>query len=293
LNPAYILRIARDWGGTLFIDVMDVWRRAERADSTDILLQRFQPGVKVPRVLHPEKGPIEDTDYFLVFGATILGTNYSVDPTLESRSLQIVMQETSRRFDSAVTPEGALGIRAKLLAYRARYLGNPLPTMPREFGGRFGELVQPLSQIIQEVSPGHLKDLFVLMVSIEEERMASKSESFEAAVLSAILSLKIETKNGLLPVKKITDSVNSERPDSKQLTPQKVGRVIRALGLKTSRATSKGSAALHWETEKIRKLQIKYGLVESSETSESSVSEMPEPTDSEVSDVSEQVDTLF
>lgn len=293
LNPAYILRVARDWGGTLFIDVVDVLRRAVKSDSMDILLQRFQPGTKVPRVLYPEKGPIEDTDYFIVFGPTILGTNRGLDPTLESRSIQIVMQETNRRFQNAVTPDTALPVRTKLLAYRAYYLGKSLPPLPREFDGRFGELVQPLSQIVQEVAPDHMAELSSLFHRLEQERISSKSESFEATILRGLAELSKEVVNGLLTVKRITDKINSDRPESKRLTPQKIGRVLRLLGLRTTRATRNGACAMNWENQKLTILFTKYGLEEPSETSESSVTSECRSGSTDVSEVSDPLDLPF
>lgn len=292
LNPAYILRIARDWGGSLFIDVVDIVHRAQKADSLDILLQRFQTGAKVVRVLSPEKGPYEDTSFFTVFGPTIIGTNRSVNDVLESRSIQIIMPEALIRFHNSITEEIALPLRAKLLAYRASYLGRSLPSMDRDFDGRFGELVQPLSQIVREVAPEYGIDLNELFLKLEGERLASKSESFDATILAAIIKLTGEVKSNLLPVKRITEKINEDRPDSRKLTHQKIGKVIKSLGLKTARATRSGGAALIWDEEKIETQCLKYGLDKTSETSESSENQ-PETDNSEVSDVSEPIDLPF
>jgi len=75
LRDAYLVRIANNFGATVFFDVKEIWHKAERYNSEDILLHRFEKGAKVARVLYPEKGAFKDIVYFRIFGPTIIATN--------------------------------------------------------------------------------------------------------------------------------------------------------------------------------------------------------------------------
>jgi len=96
LRDSFIIRATNDLGATLFFDVMDIWRKAEKNGSEDILLQRFEKGTLVPRVLYPERGAFNDTKYFKIFGATIVATNVPVHNILETRALMLSMPQTNR-----------------------------------------------------------------------------------------------------------------------------------------------------------------------------------------------------
>src|SRR5664280_2449233 len=108
LRDAYIVRIAHNYMATIFFDCMNLWKKAEKAGSEDILLLRFERGAKVPRVLYPERGAHRDTVYYSVFGATIVATNVSVHNILDTRAIQINMPQSRKRFENDVTPELAL-----------------------------------------------------------------------------------------------------------------------------------------------------------------------------------------
>ena len=60
LNEAYIFRFAHQFRGALGIDVYEIHLRARRKGSYDIVLNRFEKGMKIPRVTKPEKGPFKD-----------------------------------------------------------------------------------------------------------------------------------------------------------------------------------------------------------------------------------------
>src|SRR5215813_2513536 len=133
LREANIFRWSEDLGATIFFDVLNLWKKAEREKSEDILLNRFEEGLKAARVLHPEKGRFEDTRYFDVFGATIIATNESVHKILDTRCLTISMPPAKKRFDTEPTPELGLPLRERLLAWRAHRMGHLLPEMPKAY----------------------------------------------------------------------------------------------------------------------------------------------------------------
>ncbi|KPL03523.1 MAG: hypothetical protein AMJ73_06710 [candidate division Zixibacteria bacterium SM1_73] len=72
--------------------------------------------------------------------------------------------------------------------------------------------------------------------------------SLEAQILKTILGLKDQVKNGILPVKTITDTFNQERSSESQLTYQRVGRTLSAIGF-SKRKTGSGASAIIWEEQ--------------------------------------------
>ena len=111
-RESHILRMAQDLEATIFFDSKDLWKRAESTGVEDVLLNRFEYGAKVPRVLYPERGKFRDTVYYSVYGASIFATNEVLDEVLATRTIQITMPESRRDFRTDVQPEMGLPFRA-------------------------------------------------------------------------------------------------------------------------------------------------------------------------------------
>jgi len=270
LRDAYLVRIADNFRSTIFFDVKDVWRKAEKNGSEDILLLRFEKGATVPRVLYPDRGAFNDTVYYTIFGPTIVGTNESVHKILESRAITINMPESSRRFENDVTPELSLPLKERLIAFRARHLGETFPDIPKPTAGRLGDILKPLQQIIRLVKPER-EPLFLRLVrELEADKLIEKAESLEAQILTVIIRLKDQRDKSVLPVKTITDAFNEDKPERSKVSYQRVGRRLSAMGFKKAR-TSDGASAIIWDDEKIERMKETYGLRKTSETSVRSV----------------------
>jgi hypothetical protein len=72
VKEPHIIRLATNDRATLFFDIMDLWKKVERAGADDIMLNRFERGGKVPRILNPELGPFQDTKWFHIYGQLLL-----------------------------------------------------------------------------------------------------------------------------------------------------------------------------------------------------------------------------
>jgi hypothetical protein len=127
VKEPHIIRLATNDRATLFFDIMDLWKKVERAGADDIMLNRFERGGKVPRILNPELGPFQDTKWFHIYGPTIIATNKVINDILETRSIQIVMPETTKIFENDVKEVDALPFRERLTAFRARWIDRELP----------------------------------------------------------------------------------------------------------------------------------------------------------------------
>ena len=85
-------------------------------------------------------------------------------------------------------------------------------------------------------------------------------------MVRAIAALENKVERGLLPVGDITDTVNSARPENRQFSPQRVGRILDSLGLEKGYIHG-GYRAVVWDKEKISRLQDRYGVQQTSPTS--------------------------
>ena len=276
LREAYLIRLANNYRATIFFDVMNIWKKAEKNNSEDILLHRYEKGAKVPRVLYPEKGAHKDTVYYDVFGATIIGTNVGVHKILETRAVPCNMPEGRKKFENDVRPELSLPLKERLVAFRASHLGEKLPDIFKPASGRLGDILKPLCQVIHLVKPEKKLSFLEFIKELEADRMIEKSDTLEAHIMRITLELGGQVEKGILPVKTITNTLNDGKPESRQFSYQRIGRILSAMGFKKGKA-SDGASAVIWEEEKISLLKQSYGLREMSVMSESSVSSETPP----------------
>ena len=156
LRDAYIVRMAQNFNASIFFDVMDIWKKAEKNNAEDILLHRYEKGARVPRVIHPERGPYKDTEYFSVFGPTIIASNVASNYILESRGILIPMLESNKVFYTDPNPEYALELKERLTAHRGKFSIQDLLNIDKPAKGRLGDILKPLYQIIQTFAPHRL-----------------------------------------------------------------------------------------------------------------------------------------
>jgi hypothetical protein len=87
------------------------------------------------------------------------------------------------------------------------------------------------------------------------ENLESKTENLQAQILRTIIRLKYEVKNGVLPVKTITDAYNQEKSEECRLTYQRIGRLLSTMGFQKARAGN--NSAILWNEDQIdRMLEI-------------------------------------
>jgi hypothetical protein len=268
LRDPYIVRFAAYCGGTIFFDVMNLWRKAQREGSEDILLGRYERGFTVPRVLFPDRGPHQDTRYFPIFGPTVIATNEAIHHILETRAVTITMSEARRRFETDVTPEGARPLRERLVAFRARHLGEPLPEAGKPAAGRLGDILKPLRQIARLVRPDREKAFLAFVADLRRERRQEKSETLEGELLRVLDGLREKVREDLLPVRLVTQALNDGRPEREQVSDQKVGRRLRSLGFEKGPRSREG-ATIRWDEEKLARTMAAYGLQDSTHSAHS------------------------
>jgi tRNA U38,U39,U40 pseudouridine synthase TruA len=95
-------------------------------------------------------------------------------------------------------------------------------------------------QAIDEIRTSELERL---------ESLENRTEDVQAQILRTIIRLKYEVKNGVLPVKTITDAFNQEKSEECHLTYQRIGRLLSTMGFQKGKAGN--NSAILWDEEKI------------------------------------------
>ena len=126
LREATIFRYSENLHGTLFFDLMDISKKAERAGCGDILLLRYEKGAKCPRVQYPERGPFNDTVYYDIYGPAIIASNEPLHKILETRCLPIIMPNRPGNYENP-RPELGQEMKERLTAWRAKHLFTQFP----------------------------------------------------------------------------------------------------------------------------------------------------------------------
>ncbi len=267
LRDAYLVRIAHTLGASLFLDVAEIWKKAEKHGTEDILLNRHERGSKVPRVLHPDKGPFKDTVYFSIFGATLIATNETVPTALDSRAVQINMPPPTRNFRNKITPQLALPLKERLIAFRYRHMATVMPDIEKPSLGRLGDILEPLAQIIQLVQPDREAAFTGLVREIEERRGIDRGETTEAKLVKAIVDLEDEVSQGRLAVKKIVEKYNETLSEKWRVSARSIGKRLVALGFQKTKIGASSERAIYCDPVLIQKLTHTY-LGKTSETSD-------------------------
>jgi hypothetical protein len=260
LREANLFRDSQDRRATLFIDCTGLWKKAEKLGCEDILLNRFERGPRVSRVLYPDKGPFADTVYYDIFGATILASNEPLGRILDTRCIPISMPLAPVGVEYPVpTEDELLPLRERLTAWRARQMvtGWKPDPMEKPAGSRLGDVLLPLAQIIAAVAPDRLPALRALAKHLEGARQQERAMSWEAAIIGAVAELADSAHNGLLLIDVIAERVNLGRPDEERLTNRRISGILTLLGLKTRKAHG-NKAALVVDKPEITRIASHY-----------------------------------
>lgn len=260
LREAHIIRLASAFHASLFIDVVDVWRKAEKSNSEDIILHRYEKGIKTARVSGVRTHEFGGLTYYDVFGPTVIATNVELSPILETRAIHINMPISDRVFDDDLKPASSLPLKEKLTAFRARHLGERLPDANKPTKGRLGDIMRPLLQVIKLVKPECEESLAALVVEFEKKRKEERMLSFEAELIASVGALRKSVRKGALSVEAVVDNLNRVRhSNASKLTPQKIGRSLKTLGFDRARLAN-GNSAILYNERLVQQLITKYGL---------------------------------
>lgn len=263
LREACLFRWSENLGATIFLDVMDLEEKADRANSMDIILKRYEAGGKVGRVLYPDKGPFEDLVYFDIFGPTVIATNVPIHYILDSRCLGIIMPVAKKKFWPSLDVAEATSLKNRLVAFRARHMYDNLPEFSKPKPGRFGDILQPLGQLMKMTVPEREERFKTVCQWLWEERLANKSSAPEAKALIAIdkaqLLLGLQDAS-FLTVAQITTEFNDGLAPRYTKSPDAISRLIGSLGF--DRWRKRDSRGFVIDPLRLKLLREQWGLDE-------------------------------
>ncbi len=247
LNSAFLLRYADRFKGTIAFDLYEVLSHAKRKGSHDILLNRFQRGIRTPRVLDAQKANFQDTRYFSIAGPTIIATNVEIPPTdpLYSRCICIRMPEASRIYPRTPSPKELEPLQAKLLAFRARYFLQPFPDTDKPVAGRLGDLLQPLLAVAKYLPAEASTQLRSLLGEMVEDSRAAQLESLSGRIFDALSIMRDNFKRGRLRVQAVADYVNKGLRVNERASVATIGSELKAMGF--SKKKSNGYMHVIWD----------------------------------------------
>ena len=257
VKEAHVIRLATNHRATLFFDIMDLWKKVEKANADDIMLHRFERGGKVPRIMAPDKGPFKDTTWFEIYGPTIIATNETIHDILETRSVQIVMPESSRIFEDDVKELNGLPFRERLVAFRARWIDQQLPTVTKPATGRLGDILKPIRQIVNLA--GQDEAWFREFVrQVEESKRRDGLDSDDARVVDAIVKSICQVENGHLLHIFTLEEINRNRAERFHMTPHRLGKITIRLGFK--KYNSGDARGIYIDEDLLDRLCQRYGI---------------------------------
>jgi hypothetical protein len=236
LREAFVFRYSQQLHGTLFLDLMDIHKKATQQHSEDILLGRYEKGAKCSRGLYPAQGAFKDTVYFDMYGPTIIASNEQLDKILETRCLPISMPNIPGNYENPRT-EMALELKERLTAWRARNLHVKFPVMEPMNGisGRLWDISKPLF-LINSLLPNDFHILEESILAIADEKDASRKDSVEGRLVAIIK--EITDEDGLdrytewsIKTSDIRAKYNEGKPEDRQVTPQWIGKRLKRMSL--------------------------------------------------------------
>jgi DNA primase len=259
LRDAYLVRVSQDLKATIFFDVMDLWKKAERSGTEDILLLRYERGATVPRVMYPERGPHQDTVYYDIYGPTLAATNHMVNDILATRAVMSTMPQSDLRYERDVLPEDGLPFKERLTAFRARHIDSELPETDKPCQGRLGDILRPLVQITKLAVPSVETNFLEFCKQLEREKRDHLADGRDARLIQLLCSLEHEVSNGLLEAKKIGDKHNEGVAEKFQSSKSSITRSLKSLGFKTERPG--GNTHVVVDPVLLNKLCARFGVV--------------------------------
>jgi len=240
LREATIFRYSQNVHGTLFLDLLDISKKAERGNCEDILLLRFEKGAKCCRVQFPDRGAFDDTVYYDIYGPTIIASNVQLNEILETRCLPVVMPNRPGNYDNP-RPELALELKERLTAWRAKHLFTTFADLePIEgISGRLWDITKPMF-FVNSLLPVEHQILEDSILAIAGEKDASRKETLEGRLVSIIKEITDENDLGrflewTIKTSEIRTRFNQGRPEERHVSPQWIGKRLKSMSFNNRR----------------------------------------------------------
>ncbi|NTV40787.1 MAG: hypothetical protein HGA61_00740 [Candidatus Moranbacteria bacterium] len=265
-----IFRLLNDFRGTLVLDESDFKSSDTTVEIVKILNSGFMKGMAVLRSDGDKKKNF-DVKAFNVFGPKLIATRHLYnDPALESRMITEDMNMNFPRKDVAYNIpnsfwDEALAIRNQMLMFRFKNKGKiTLNTKleDRSIEPRLNQIAIPLLSIVDD--PTMILEIKKQFKEYNETIKTDRTLNYNYQILDAICQL---IDDGFMrpTIKQVTAKFNTDLSYKEELTPRKMGYLIKkTLNIKTER-TRDGYVVSDDNSEKIELLRKRYGIEKSCE----------------------------
>jgi len=288
VTPAPVYRLLSKWRGTLIIEEAD--RR--HSDETDEIVTILNCGFERGRpVIRCSKDNPDKLQVFEVYSPKILATRRRFkDVALESRCLTEVMTETSRDDIPVTLPEcfreEQRKLRNKLLKFRLdswhriNAEGFELPEELQSVEPRLRQATYGFAVLLHSLGESSWEDFVKFVKQLQREVVEERQQTTEGLVVCALFDLlDVSNVSNVSNVRNVSvrkigeyevieytpqdiSQHISEKDDTKNITPQKVGRILKTLGLETVKVKDgeKWRRYIVYNPQKLRVLARRYLL---------------------------------
>lgn len=240
LREATIFRYSQYLHGTLFFDLMDISKKAERGNSDDILLLRAEKGAKCCRIQNPDDGPFNDMVYYDIYGPTIISSNEQLHQILESRCLPITMPNRPGNYENP-RPELGLELKERLTAWRAKHLFTKFADMePIEgISGRLWDIAKPML-FVNSLLPVDCRILTESVLAIAGEKEESRKDTIEGRLVAIIKEITSEFAldrfaEWSIKVSDIRTRYNQGKPENRHASSPWIGKRLKSMSFHNRR----------------------------------------------------------
>jgi len=263
INEAQLFRIADNEQGTMWFDISNLESLLESNPGTrELLLGRFERGIKISRVIDASGKPFEDLRYYDFFGPTVLATNCDLDDTMTSRAVQIIMKKASRQYNDDIDENLALDFIERLNAFRARWIDKEKIQVTKPAVDRMGDIMRPIAVILKMIG---VDDVWFreLLVSVTETDDNVKSDTREAKCLRALCNCMSSVAKTRIECREIAAVYNGlfcqDLPEKYHIKTNGVKKTFKELGFDVRNGDS-GVPGVKIDIDLLQKSLTDYGM---------------------------------
>ncbi len=258
-SEASFFRVVENLRPTLLVDEAHVVNGDPNFRA--LLAMGYKPGGVVPRVVDPEKPGLDGIAFFTTFSFVICASREPLPDDIMSRMVVINCERNLRPTAKRIDEIRARGLRTRWLAQRLRLFGK-VSVAYEEFrsdDGRLQELFSPLLVMARIFGDEDaVKAIESYGRKTEEDICALETSTPEAELVEAISAI-VDGRPGDAPEAILNSELAQRLGDS--WTPQRIGKVMAALGFRHWRDTKTGRRGYLVDLNLLGRLKVRYRLV--------------------------------
>jgi len=264
VTPAPIYRLIRRFRGTLILDEADFRESTEKAEVITILNCGFERGRPVIRC---SKDNPDNLEILPCFGPKVFATRFEFsDVALESRCLTHTMEETDREDIPPILGEQffkrEMSLRNRLLLWRLRNRNNIDPRAAEDIDlGRIEPRLKQTSlpyAIPFKDMPDVMERFKKFIQNYNLDLIKVRAESIQGRIVFSLFTVAETIGKDYVTAAAVSNYISDEFKI--EVTPARVGKILKSLHVKTDkkRAVGKQARYIVWENRLMRKLRRRY-----------------------------------